>query len=507
MGSPHLGCTHVPSVGELEAVVSPPERDMARPARSLTAARPSETVTATPPALALGAILCAQLLVVQNVSIVNVALPSIQSDLDLSAIGTQWLVTAYTMSFGGLLIIGGRATELLGRRRLFLSGLTFFSIASLVGATSHSAGMLVATRAAQGVGAAVIAPTALALLATTFPEGAARNRAIGMYGATASLGFVTGLFVGGVLVSGLGWRAVLWVNVPIGIAAAMLGWTTLPADRRERRRGVRDVVGAALLTLATATIAYIPVAGSTDGWHSTRFIGGASLAVVVFVAYALWELRHCNPLRHLGTPRLPTLGAANVVILLFGAWNAGEVLIIALYRQRILGYSPLGAGVASLPQALAGLIAGLLGAWLADRFGNRILLLATTGVSAIGQGVLAAVIGSGDQVLTGAALFAVGFGTGGTAFAATVAGCGCVAELEQGLVGGLINSSRQIGSALGVAALVDVATSVTAHHLPDEAALAMGYRAAIVFAAGLATAAFLVCLAFIPSGRPSHAHG
>jgi EmrB/QacA subfamily drug resistance transporter len=502
MGSTHLGCTQVPSGGEFGAVISPSEREMAHAARLLTAARPSETVAATPPALALGVILSAQLLVVLNVSIVNVALPSIQGDLDLSAIATQWLVTAYTMSFGGLLIVGGRAGDLLGRRRLFLSGLTFFSIASLVGATSRSAGMLVATRAVQGVGAAVIAPTALALLATTFPEGAARNRAIGMYGATASVGFVAGLLVGGVLVSGIGWRAVFWVNVPIGIAAAMLGWTSLPADRRERRRGVPDVVGAVLLTLATATIAYIPVAGSTDGWHSIRFIGGASLAAILLVVYALWELSHGNSLMHLGTPRLPTLGAANVVTLLFGAWNAGEVLIIALYRQRILGYSALGAGLASLPQALAGLIAGLLGAWLADRFGNRILLLATTAMSAIGQGVLAAVIGSGDHFLTGAALFAVGFGTGGTAFAATVAGCGCVAELEQGFVGGLINSSRQIGAALGVAALVDVATSVTALHLPDETALAMGYRAAIVFAAGLATAAFFVSVAFIPSDRP-----
>jgi MFS family permease len=173
-------------------------------ARTLTATRPSEMAAATP--LALGVILSAQLLVVLNVSIINVALPSIQGDLDLSATGTQWLVTAYTMTFGGLLIVGGRAGDLLGRRCLFLTGLTVFSIASLVGATSRSAGMLVATRAAQGVGAAVIAPTAFALLATTFPEGTARNRAVGMYGATASVGFVAGLLVGGVLVSGSGGR-------------------------------------------------------------------------------------------------------------------------------------------------------------------------------------------------------------------------------------------------------------------------------------------------------------
>jgi len=469
--------------------------------RPLTAARAGEMAAASSCALALGVILSAQLLVVLNVSIVNVALPSIERDLDLSATCTQWLVTAYTMTFGGLLIVGGRAGDLLGRRRLLLTGLILFSIASLVGAPSRSGGILVATRAAQGVGAAVIAPTALALLATTFPEGAARNRAIGMYGATAAVGLVAGLLVGGIFVSGFGWRAVLWVNVPIGMAAAVLGWTSLPTDRRELRRGVPDLVGAVLLTLATATIAYVPVAGSTDGWHSIRFITGASLALILLVAYGVWELRHGNPLMRLGTPRLATLGA-NIVTFLFGAWNAGEVLIIALYRQRILGYSALGAGFASLPQALACLIAGLLGAWLGDRFGNKTLLLSATALSAMGHVVLAAVIDSGNHVLTGAALFAVGFGTGGTAFAATVAGCGCVAELEQGLAGGLINSSRQIGSALGVAALLDVATNVTVRHFPHEAALAMGYRAALVFAAGLATVAFVVSVAFIPSDRP-----
>jgi MFS family permease len=261
------------------------------------------------------------------------------------------------------------------------------------------------------------------------------------------------------------------------------------------------VVGAVLVTLAMATIACAPVA-SIQGWHSSRFIGGTSLAVILLLAFVAWELRQVNPLMRLGILRMPALGAANVVTFLFGAWNAGDALIIALYRQRVLGYSALEAGLASLPQALAGLIAGLLGAWLADRFGNRVLLLATTAMSAIGHGVLAAVIVSGDHALTGAALFVIALGTGGTAFAATVAGCGCVAQLERGLAGGLINSSRQIGSALGVAALVDVATSVTAHHLPDPAALAIGYRAAFVVATGLAMAAFLVSVAFIPTDRP-----
>ena len=237
---------------------------------------------------------------------------------------------------------GGRAGDLLGRRRLFLTGLAALSIASLAAGISRSAGMLVAARAAQGVGVALIAPTALAVLATTIPEGRARNRVIGIYGATASIGFVAGLLLGGVLVTGIGWRTVFWVNVPIGLAATLLGWISLPADRAERRRGFSDLIGAPLVTLATATITYMPVAGGTAGWISIRFIGGASLAVILLVAFATWELGHGNPLMRLGIFRLAALGAANVVTFLFGAWNAGEVLILALYRQRILGYSPFG---------------------------------------------------------------------------------------------------------------------------------------------------------------------
>ena len=475
---------------------------MARAARLLTVTPTSEEPAAGPPALTLVVILSAQLLVVLDLSIVNVALPSIQGDLGFSASSAQWVVNAYAITFGGLLMVGGRAGDLLGRRRLFLTGLAALSIASLVAGISRSAGMLVAARAAQGVGAALIAPTALAVLATTFPEGRARNRAIGIYGATASIGFVAGLLLGGVLVTGIGWRAVFWVNVPIGLAATLLGWISLPADRAERRRRFPDLIGAVLVTVATATITYMPVAGTTAGWISIRFIGGASLAVILLVAFATWELRHGNPLMRLGVLRLPALGAANVVTFLFGAWNAGEVLILALYRQRVLGYSPFGAGLASLPQALAGVTAGLIGVWLIDRFGTKALLLATTATSAAAHMLLSRVIGSGDHLLVSAVLFAVGFGTGGTAFAATVAGCGCVADLEQGLAGGLINSSRQIGSALGVAALMDVATSVSAHHVHGSAALATGYTAALVFAAGLAAAAFFVSVAFIPADRP-----
>ena len=452
--------------------------------------------------MALIVILLAQLMVVLDFSIVNVALPSLQRDLGFSPMGADWVVTAYAITFGGLLMLGGRAGDVLGRRRLFLAGLTAFSIASLVGGFASSRAMLVAARAAQGMGAAVIAPTALALLATIFPEGRARNRAIGMYGATASVGFVAGLVLGGALVTGVGWRAVFWVNVPIGIAAALLGRTSLPMDQRGRRRSRLDVVGAVLVTSATATLAYLPAAAGSDGWGSLRFVGGSLLAVGLLVAFVVWELGHADPLVRLGIFRLRRLRTANVVTLLFGAWNGGEVLILAVYLQRVLGYSPLEAGLASVPQGLGGLIAGLVGARLADRFGIKALLLATTAVAVGGHLLLSQVIAAGGYWLLAATLFTVGLGNGGTAFAATVAGSAGVADLEQGLAGGLINSARQIGSALGVAALMDVATSFAARHeVVGAAALATGYGEALVVAAGLAAAAFVVSLAFIP---PEH---
>ncbi len=442
-------------------------------------------------------------MVVLDFSIVNVALPSIQRELGFSPSSEQWVVTAYAIAFGGLLILVGRAGDVLGPRRIFLGGLIAFSIASLVGGFASSGGMLLAARAAQGVGAALIAPTALALLTTAFAEGPARNRAIGLYGATASIGFVAGLLLGGALVTGVGWRAVLWVNVPIGIAAVALGRTYLPADQHGRSRGPLDVLGAVLVTSATAMLAYLPVAGSTRGWSSSSFVGGGLLAAVLLGAFVVWELRHANPLVRLAIFRLRTLSAANAVMMLFGAWNAGEVLVLALYLQSVLGYSPLEAGLASVPQGLAGLAAGLAGARLVDRIGIKALLLATTATAVTGLLLLSRVATHDGYLLVGVSLLAIGLGNAGTSFAATVAGSTGVADREEGLAGGLINSSRQIGSALGVAVLLDVAMSVAAHPpVPAATALAMGCRTALVVAAGLAAAAFILSAALIPRHAP-----
>jgi EmrB/QacA subfamily drug resistance transporter len=454
---------------------------------------------ATPSTLALIVILSAQLMVVLDFSIVNVALPSIQRELGFSPSSEQWVVTVYAIAFGGLLVLGGRAGDVFGPRRLFLGGLIAFSIASLAGGFARSAGMLLAARAAQGVGAAFIAPTALALLTTAFAEGRARNHAIGLYGATASVGFVAGLLLGGALVSSVGWRAVLWVNVPIGVAAAVLGRTSLPADQKGRPRGQLDVVGAVLVSLVTATLAYLPMAGTTRGWGSFSFVGGALLAAVLLGAFVVWERHDANPLVRLGIFKQRKLSVANAVMLLFGAWNGGEVLVLALYLQRVLGFSPLEAGLASVPQGLGAMAAGLFGARLANRIGIKALLLSTTATAVAGHVLLSWVAIHHGFELLGLVLLAIGLGNGGTAFAATVAGSAGVADREHGLAGGLINSSRQIGSALGVAVLLDVTVSVAAHqHAPAVASLAVGCRTAFVVAASLAAVGFIFSAALIP---------
>ena len=310
--------------------------------------------------------------------------------------------------------------------------------------------------------------------------------------------------LGGALVTMVGWRAVFWVNVPIGIGAAVFARTILPRDQHGHPAGPLDIVGPILVTLATATLAYVPVIGSAHDWSPAPVAGALVLALALLGGFVAWERRHVNPLVRLEIFRLPTLGAANAVILLFGAWNAGQVLVLALYLQRVLGYSPLEAGLVSVPQGLAGLTAGLLGARFTDRFGIRTVLLATTALAVTGQLLLALTIAGGASPALTAALLVVGLGNGGTSLAATVAGSAGVADREQGLAGGLINSSRQIGSALGVATLVAVATSVAARQPTPAAAVALatGYREAFLTAAVLAAFAFGVSAAFVRSGRP-----
>jgi EmrB/QacA subfamily drug resistance transporter len=467
--------------------------------RGTALAYPPTMISRTSSTGALGVVLAAQCMVVLDFSIVNVALPSIQRDLALSPAGADWIVTAYAVTFGGLLILGGRTGDLFGRRRLFLVGLLWFAAASLLGSVASSGAVLIAARGMQGVGAAMVAPTALALITTTFAEGHERHRALGLYGATASVGFVAGLVLGGVLVSIVGWRSVLWVNVPIGLATAFVGWRRLPHDVPDGGNRL-DVGGGLLVTALMATLVYLPSTIVNEHADSRRVALVVLTAVVMLVAFVAWERRQPEPLVRFRLFRLRTLTAANVVTLLFGAWNGGQVLIFALYLQQVLGYEPLWAGIASAPQGLAGLTAGLVGARLADRLGIKPVLIGTTVCAVVGHLMLARASAHGDYASIGIALVPIGLGNGGTALAATVIASTGVDDDEQGLVGGLINSFRQLGSGLGVAVLTAIAISVAAaHHGPPDAALAAGYHAAFVAAAGFAAVALLVTVAFVPS--------
>jgi EmrB/QacA subfamily drug resistance transporter len=452
--------------------------------------------------LGLVVTLVAQLVVVLDFSIVNVALPDISRELAVSETTVQWVVTAYAITFGGLLVLGGRAADLFGRRRLMLGGLIGFAIASAAGGFAADFPLLVVARGVQGVAAAVVAPAALSILTTSF-HGPARTRVLGYFGATASVGFVLGLVLGGVLVEFGSWRAVFFVNVPVCLLCALVGRRTLPAEAANRTRRHLDVVGAALITAGMAVLVYAPTAGTDDGWTSAPFGVALVLAAALLTAFVFHERRSPRPLLPLSIFRSRTLAAGDGVSLLFGACNAGEVLILSLYCQQVLGYSPLVTGLVVVPQGVAGLIRGVVGASLVTRLGVKRFLVASTALSAIGLGLLLRFPATSHYPLLGVVLFIVGFGTTSSYFGATVAGTAGVTDDKQGLASALINAGRQLGAAVGVAVLVSIAATQASSG--STAASAAGYRMAMGVAAGLAVVASVISAAFV-GDRASRQH-
>jgi EmrB/QacA subfamily drug resistance transporter len=446
--------------------------------------------------LGLAVVLGAQAVVVLDFSIVNVALPDISSQLHVSSTSVQWVVTAYAVTFGGLLVLGGRIADLFGRRRLFVGGLIGFAIASAAGGFAADFPVLVASRAVQGVAAAAVAPAALSILTTSF-HGTSRTRVLGYYGATASVGFVLGLVLGGVLVQTGGWRAVFFVNVPICIVCAAVGRRAIPAGERLGTRPHLDVIGACLVTAGMATLVYAPTAGVDNGWTSAPFLGALALSAGLLAAFVRHEQRSARPLLPMSIFRSRTLAAGDGITLLLGAWNAGEVLVLSLYLQQVLGYSPLLTGLVVVPQGVAGLVRGAFGPSVVARFGLRRFLTASALIAAVGLGLLLRFPATSRYPLLGVVLFVVGMGTTSAAFAATVAGSGGVTDDEQGLASALINAARQVGAALGVAVLLSVAATSTQGSTGSGAALAGGYRTAMTVAAGLALVAAVISVRFV----------
>jgi EmrB/QacA subfamily drug resistance transporter len=438
--------------------------------------------------LALVLILTAAFMVVLDFSIVNVALASIEREFGFSATAVQWVVTGYAIAFGGLLILGGRAADMFGRRRMFMAGLAIFSIASLAGGLAHDPVLLVASRVIQGAGAALVAPSALSLITTGFAEGPARTRALGMYGATASIGFVAGQVLGGVLVEFTSWRAVFLVNVPVGLAALLVTPRLLGESREPRQVGRRlDIGGALLITTAVAALVFAVSQGYALGWTSAAVLGALAVAALAAAAFIAVERRHPEPLVRANLMRLPSLRKASTMNLLLGLWNAGELIVLSLYLQQVLHESPLATGLVIAPQGVIGFTAGAFGARLARSVGIRRVLIMTSAIATAGFLVLTQLPAGGGYSPLLAAVMLVGFGTAGTAFGTMVTASTGVDNADQGLVGGVINTSRQVGAAIG-AALLPALVEAVSHGSP--AAMVGGDRAAMLaaaVAAGLAT--------------------
>jgi EmrB/QacA subfamily drug resistance transporter len=449
--------------------------------------------------LGLALTLAASFMVVLDFSIVNVALPSIQRELGVSAGVVQWVVTAYAIAFGGLLILGGRAGDVHGRRRVFLAGLAVFTLASLAGGLARDPVLLIASRLIQGSGAALVAPAALSLITTGFPEGPRRTRALGLYGATASVGFVAGQVLGGVLVEFLSWRSVFLVNIPVGLATLILARSALPESRLPHAVRRLDTTGAALITTAVAALVFAVSQAGTTGPGSASTLIPLGLSALVGAAFAAAEHRHPDPLIRPSLLRPGGLRTAATLMLLLGLWNGGEMLVLSLYLQQVLHFSPLASGLAIAPQGIVGFTAGLFGARLTHRLGIH-RVLEVTGLAATAGFLILTQLPAGggyNPLLT--AVMLIGLGTAGTAFATMVIASAGITDTDQGLVGGIINTSRQLGAAIGAALLPAVADAV--NHTGNG--MATGDRAAMLTGA---TAAGLATLVAVTARRNATTH-
>jgi EmrB/QacA subfamily drug resistance transporter len=442
----------------------------------------------------------AQFMVVLDATIVNVALPSIQTDLKLSEANLQWIVNAYTLVFGGFLLLGGRAGDLIGRKRLFLAGLVVFTAASLLNGLAVNEGMLIGSRALQGLGAAFISPAALSIIATTFSEGAERARALGVWAAIAIGGAAVGLILGGVLTQLFSWPWIFFVNVPVGALAFVLSLRLIPESRDEHAHRSFDVGGAVSVTGGLMALVYAIVKAETDGWGSAITIGSFALSAILLSAFVLIELRSKAPLVRLSIFRVRSLLTANVVMLLVASGMFAMFFFNTLYIQRVLGYGPLKAGLAFLPFTAGVMIAAGLASQWAPRIGVRPIAAAGMVVTAFGMLLLARLPVDGSyltDVLP--SLIVTSLGMGAVFMPLTLVATTGLEDEDQGLASGLFNTSQQIGGALGLAILSTIAASKTtgAGGATDPQALVTGFHwafggAAVFVLAGLVTMVVLL---------------
>ncbi|MGW7023252.1 MFS transporter [Streptomyces decoyicus] len=477
------------------------------PPIAASATLPETTRRTAAPAWLVMLLVCAgQFLVVLDVSVVNVALPAMRTGLGLSELGLQWIVNAYVITFAGFMLLGGRAADIFGRKRIFVLGLALFTVASLGGALAQQPWQLIAARTVQGVGAAVLSPATLTILTTSFPTGPARTHAIATWTAVGAGGGAVGGLVGGVLTEYLSWRWVLLINVPVGalvLAGAAL-WLTESRQGAARRL---DVPGAVLVTGGLALVAYGIVQTETDGWRSASALLPLAAGLVVIAAFLAVEARAKAPLMPLGLFRLRSVHSANGAMVLAGAAMFSMWYFLSLYVQNVLGYRPLEAGLSFIPHSLSIVLGSKIAPRLMNRLGAKTLAIAGAVISASGmawQGTMDADGTYLGTILGPGILMALGAGLTATPIAA-IATSGA-APADQGLVSGLINTSRQMGGALGLSVLSTVAASrIEAGHGPK--ALADAYGLAFQVGSVILLGSILLMIIALPRRRADAAPG
>ena len=451
-------------------------------------------------------LLCvAQFVVVLDASIVNVALPTIGNALKFTESNLPWVVNAYVLTFGGFLLLGGRMADLLGRRVVFMSGLVLFALASLAGGLAVNSGQLIAARAVQGLGAAILSPAALSIVTTTFRDGSERNKALGVWGAVAGSGGAAGVLLGGVLTDGLGWQWVLWVNVPIGLIAASIAPSLIAESRSDSDRRHFDFAGAVSITAGLSVLVYALVDANNAGWGSARTIGLLAAAVALIAAFVGIERRSRSPLVPFRIFRLRTLRGANVVGLLVGASLFSMFFYISLYMQQVLGYSPIKAGLSYLPLAVSIIVSAGIASQLVTRIGFKQVL-------AVGMALIATALVWFSQIsvhgsflgdILGPSLLAA-VGLGFAFVTTTIAAVSGVGDSEAGLASGLINTTQQVGGALGLAILSAISISITGSSRVPQV-LTDGFHSAFLAGAGIAALGLVATLTLI-RGSDSRAH-
>lgn len=482
------GTGHTPG-GSAPASSAPftPQRGSTQPMTSSGSARR--------PGLILAALALAQLIIALDYSIVFVALPDIGKGVGFSAQQLQWVIGAYNVAFGGFLLLGGRLSDLVGRRRMFLAGLALYALASLAGGMATVPGLLVGARAVQGLGGAFLGPALLSLLTTTFEEGHERNRALGIWGAAGSSGMVLGSLLGGVLTQAFGWSAVFYVNVPVAAFVALLGLRVIPADPPAERRQGFDLPGGFTVTGGAVLLVFGLVQGPASGWGSPSVLISFAAAIALIAAFVLVESRTADPLVPLKVFSFKSLRLGSLITFGFMATFGASAYFITLALQTARGWNALSTGLAFILPCGCILIGSLVGGKLSTAYGVRNTLIVALIIGAVGTALFAAALGSSStylKMVPGIVVFSLAQGVTWTSmFSAATAG---VEEKLQGLASGLATSGQQVGGAVGLAALVAVANGVAGHH-PDAVHYSKGLQGAEYTAAGLILLTVVLALA------------